>query len=259
VQTWREHDSTVIATGYTVNGEHWMDWPHLASFCFRDDTDTVMALAQPPIRTDVITDTFRRSVLPLALQTRGQEVLHSSAVQFPQGVVALCAVSETGKSTLAYALSRRGFPLWADDAVAFDITERDVCSVPLPFRFRLRPRSAAYFAYGQGDTSGATQTAKHGQCEAVPLAAICVLEQRTSATLDAIVDVQQLAPAAAFREILAHAYCFSLDDMARKRAMMQHYLLLAQRVPIFTARFQTGLQHVDTIVKAIVRAVDQIA
>lgn len=256
--TWREHDGTEIATGYTVNGEHWMDWPHLASFCFRDDADAVVALAHAPTRTELITDTFRRSVLPMALQRRGHEVLHSSAVQLPQGVVALCAVSETGKSTLAYALSRRGYPLWADDAVALTINKHSVRSVPLPFRIRLRPRSAAFFAPEQANTDETTQAAAAAHSNALPLAAICILEQRPSGALNSVVDVQRFAPVDAFREVLAHAYCFNLDDLERKRTMLQHYLMVAQHVPIFAVRFQTGLQHVDAIVNSVVQSVDQI-
>src|SRR5829696_203522 len=47
------------------------------------------------------------------------ETLHASAVVAPAGVVAFCARSATGKSTLAASLHRRGYDLWADDAVVW--------------------------------------------------------------------------------------------------------------------------------------------
>ena len=60
---------------------------------------------------------------------RGWEALHASAVLSPQGVVAFCAGSGTGKSTIARGLSERGYQLCADDAVAvkadFAINRRD--------------------------------------------------------------------------------------------------------------------------------------
>jgi hypothetical protein len=117
VQVWRDHEGTVCAAGHTVAGRHWMHVPRIGSFAFGPCAgDAVHVFAEPSARPESVLDTFRRMVLPLALQAQGEEVLHASAVRMLQGVVALCAVSETGKSTLAYALSRRGFPLWADDA-----------------------------------------------------------------------------------------------------------------------------------------------
>ncbi len=74
---------------------------------------------------DSIEDTYRRGVLPLVLQLRGHEVLHASAVSTASGLLVLCGVSGTGKSTFAYGLSRRGYPLWADDAVVLDIEDED--------------------------------------------------------------------------------------------------------------------------------------
>lgn len=50
---------------------------------------------------------------------RGYEGLHAAAVQTPDGVVALAGPSGTGKSTLALELVSRGYPLFADDVLAF--------------------------------------------------------------------------------------------------------------------------------------------
>ena len=56
-------------------------------------------------------------VLPNVSLAHGREALHASAVETPQGVVAIAAPSETGKSTLAAELTRRGWPLFADDVL----------------------------------------------------------------------------------------------------------------------------------------------
>ena len=71
----------------------------------------IVSLVKPGVSPDAIEETFERGVLPLALQARGIQVLHASGIETPQGVVAFCARSQTGKSTLAYACSRAwGFP-----------------------------------------------------------------------------------------------------------------------------------------------------
>jgi|HubBroStandDraft_6_1064221.scaffolds.fasta_scaffold61740_3 hypothetical protein len=58
-------------------------------------------------------------VLPSVALMRGYEALHASAVDSPEGVVAIAAPSGMGKTTLALELVGRGWPLFADDVLAF--------------------------------------------------------------------------------------------------------------------------------------------
>jgi hypothetical protein len=58
-------------------------------------------------------------ILPNVALMRGYEALHASAVDSPEGVVALAAPSGTGKTTLALELVRRGWALFADDVLTF--------------------------------------------------------------------------------------------------------------------------------------------
>lgn len=69
-------------------------------------------------------------VLPNVSLARGREVLHASAVETPLGVVALAAPSGAGKSTLAIELVRRGWPLFADDALVLDATGPSLLAHP---------------------------------------------------------------------------------------------------------------------------------
>ncbi len=56
-------------------------------------------------------------VLPNVAIMRGYEALHASAVDSPEGVVAVAGPSGTGKTTLALELVGRGWPLVADDVL----------------------------------------------------------------------------------------------------------------------------------------------
>ncbi len=253
VQVWHDKEGLLFAYGYTLGGVHWLNLPYLASYCFRSGDDEVQAFPEPSARRDIVQDMFYRAVLPVALQALGQEVLHASAVRLPHGVLALCAASEMGKSTLAYGLSRRGFPLWADDALAFDTSGRYVSALPLPFNIRLRPASASFFGVdGHARTTpfdpARTEQQQH---EPAPLAAICVLARDNNATEP--VCMEQFGAAHAFGALIDHAYCFNLDDRERKRRMMQQYLELSARVPIFALRFHEGLGHLPTIIGLIER------
>ena len=190
-------------------------------------------------------DTFARSVLPFALHTRGTQVLHASAVLGSSGLCVLCARSGTGKSTIAYALSRRpGALLWADDAVAFDVDAARPNALPLPFSLRLRPASAEHL--GRAD-----RPLVRGPLIDRPAAisSVIVLEQ-LPATAPQDVRVTRLSDDTAFTSVLEHAYCFSFDSRFMKRTS-EAYLSLVARVPIYQVRFAGRLELIQRIVDVL--------
>jgi len=193
----------------------------------------------------------------MALSALGDEVLHASGIVGPHGVVALCAESETGKSTLAYALSRRGYAPWADDAVSFRIDgNANVESFPLPFAIRLRAAPAARFGRGNGrDPVTLEHLAPLDDAVPAPIAAICVLERVQELRGDEPVVVERLRPTAAFPLVLAHAYCYSDADIERNRLMIVRYLRLVAHVPTFRVHLTSTLDRLDQVVDVIRRSV----
>src|SRR5436853_3459621 len=107
VEVWRDIHGTVSAYAEILGDEYWMHLPGLASFSFSPCGNEIAASVPGAVREDLVVDAYRRKVLPMALQVCGREVLHASAVRSAAGVTALCGVSEAGKSTIAYGLSRR--------------------------------------------------------------------------------------------------------------------------------------------------------
>jgi hypothetical protein len=191
------------------------------------------------VTSELVSDAFERSVLPMALQALGGEALHASGVIGPSGVVALCGDSGAGKSTLACALSARGHVLWADDAVAFEVASAGVVAVPLPFRMKLRPDSAAVLGDGRVLESAERPSA--------PLAAAVILRRDAARPL----SVARLEGGRAFRAALEQGYCYRPSDVERRGRMVDAYLELVARVPIVEVRFQPGWGHLDLLVDAL--------
>jgi hypothetical protein len=231
-QAWHEPGEAVSARCSVVDGRHRVDVPGLVTFSFETDAREVRALAHPPARPEAIQEVFGHSVLPLVLQALGTEVLHASAVVTSRGVVAFCGASGIGKSTVAYGLHRRGYPLRADDAVALRPSAVAVEVIPLPFDVRLRPAAALFFGHGARSTrlAGAPALAVREDGEPARLAAVCILERVSDAGGTA---VELLRPSAAFAALLPHAYCFDPSAAERKRRMLGRYLDLAARLPVF--------------------------
>jgi hypothetical protein len=236
VQAWRE-EGQVCAYGYAAGGFSWLHLPGVASYRFSDGDQAVIAVARPSVRPDLVVDGFERSVLPMALQALGHEVLHASAVLGPQGVLALCGDSGAGKSTLARVLNLRGYPLWADDAVAFECSGDAVHALPLPFRLNLRPPSLAAFGAPSGELDRSVVAGR------APLAAVFIIQRNATARLDS--SLRRPTPAEAFRAALAQGYCYRPDDAERTGRMIREYLELVARVPVFQATLEEGLDQVE--------------
>jgi len=256
VEVWRGAGGAVVAYGTILHGEHWIDMPGVARFRFGHSSLSVIARPHPAASPGLVEDGYRRTVLPLTLQVQGTEVLHASAVRSPRGVVAFCAGSGTGKSTLAAALGERGYPLWADDAIAVDTSTAPVMTVRLPFRLRLRRASAEFFGGERAARVAGSEVPEEGVGERVRVAALCVL-QRTDRVAGAVA-VERLCASAALPAVLVHAYCFSLRDPDHKRRMLQHYVSLVTKIPVFEVWIESGLERLpevlDGIEQALVRA-----
>ena len=261
IELWRDNDGTICAYGGNLNGACWMHLPGVATFSFSDENAEITATADASAARGRIVDAYYRTVLPLALQTRGIEVLHASAVKVHGGIVALCGIKETGKSTIAYALSRRGHSLRADDAVAFTRSGDIVQALSLPFTMRLRPSSAAFF----GRNGMSERKSPHAEAQGPVvlteerLAAVFILERNSPALSTMAPSVRRLTGAPAFLSALTHAYCFSPNNELQTARMVQHYLDLAAHVPVFEVRFGAGLRWLPAITSAIEEMVAAVA
>ncbi len=257
-EVWRDSDGAVLAYAEGADGEYWMHVPGLASFRFSSRGDEIAATVASTAREELVLDAYRRRVLPMALQVCGREVMHASAVRAPAGVIALCADSETGKSTIAFGLSSRGYPLWADDLVAFDIKDHVGRAISLPFSLRLRPSAAALFDLDTTQPSIATgdDDSPPGK-ETAPLLAVCVLRREDAGA--APIAVRRLSLAEAFAAVLAHAWSFGVEDSERKRRMIHNYLDLAAGTPVFDICFQPGLTNLPAILDALEQVMTESA
>ena len=222
-----------------------VDLPDLGAFYYACGDADVRAVPRVDLDRELLLETYHHCVLPLILPALGTSVLHASAVLLPHGVAVFCASSSTGKSTIATGLARRGYALWADDAVAFELDARQAIAVPLPFAPRLRRDAAEFFAR-IGPPHPVLRCLRD---ERAPIAYLCLLDR--VANQPAAVEVKRLDPPSAFKAALGHAYCFSVKDPAQKRRTVESYLALTARVPVYEVRFQPGLERLSTVVDAV--------
>jgi hypothetical protein len=247
---WVDYEGTPSAYFYRSGDEYWAYLPAVGAF--RSDPDgRVVAVPNAGVSDELVVDTYRRTIAPMTLQLLGRQVLHASAVESSSGVIGFCADSQTGKSTIAFGLSRRGYRVYADDALAFEGAGSDIRAFELPFSVRLRPGSAAYFdvpvpAAPLLDADGRITVGD----KTAPLAALCVLSRQDEGQG---VELRRLGADAVIQRLLPHAYCFTLLDEELKRRTVEEYLALAARVPVYEARFTATLDELPGLLTEIER------
>ena len=95
--------------------------PGLARFLVREAGEIVVDPA-PGAAPEDLAIFAAGPMLGLLLQLGGRIVLQASAVAVAGGAVLFCGPTSAGKSTLAAALGRRGYPTICDDLCAIDMT-----------------------------------------------------------------------------------------------------------------------------------------
>jgi hypothetical protein len=68
------------------------------------------------------------------------------------------------------------------------------------------------------------------------------------------VILASLKASEAYPALLANAHCFSLEDPARKRLMLDRYLSLVARVPVMALAVPDGLDDLPAMLDALERA-----
>jgi hypothetical protein len=243
----RDLEGAPSAYGARRAGELWVEVPEVATFHLADDAATLTAVPDQSVDSEAVLDAYYGAALPLVVQaTRGLEVLHASAVRVPLrgDVTAFCGISESGKSTIAYALASRGYGHWSDDAVAFRTEAGEsVTAVGLPFTVKLREASAAHF----GASPVVTEAIEDFAWSSSPLGAVFVLEASNGDRPREAVVVERLSSSEALHALLPNAYRFRPQTDERRRQAMRSYLELVASVPVFLAGFPGGLHRLPEV------------
>jgi hypothetical protein len=235
----RDPAGNALAIASTEDGEYRLRFPGLATFAYLPGANEVRVAPDANTPRSVVEDLFRTAALPLLLQAEGYEAIHASAVQMPGGVVAFCGFSGTGKTTVAYALSQRGYDLWADDVVLWSssgVGGNLPSSSRLPHTVNLRPESRRFF----GLVPDADVVVGTARSEEDQVGAIAVLAPVAAPVL----KITPLSLDVALTAILPHVHCFfAAEGRARKTAAA--YLDLVSRIPVLRFQFAADFAHFD--------------
>ena len=242
---------SVCARAYVGPDWHWIVWPGVGTYRFQLDGRVVEALPDPGARLADVEDMYARYVLPIVMQAVGAEAIHASAVSSSEGVLAFCGERGAGKSTVAYALRRRGYTHRADDVLALEVSGHAVNVLTLPFEPRLRPASAEFFGTDTGRRP-VRALPPDATPEREPLAALFVLDGREGS---APPEISRLAGTGAILSALQHAHCFNPEDAVNRRRHFENYLEIAARIPVISVRYCYGLDRLEELLDCLLQSI----
>lgn len=107
----------------------WLQVPRVARFLVRNGTE-ILIDPEPGIDEDSIRLYLLSSAFAALLFQRGHFILRGDAIRVGDQCLACIGPSGVGKSTLAVALAKRGYPILADDLVVMDAQCRVLPSFP---------------------------------------------------------------------------------------------------------------------------------
>lgn len=264
VTSWKDDRGTDVAYVATMGAWHWIEVKGVGSYRFAGKRPAeglvVEVIPHAGVSREILIDQYFRGVLPYVWHAYGMEALHASAFALAGKTVAMCAERRTGKSTLNFAMAKRGATAIADDAVLLDFgslsspasTERDPILVrPVPFEFRLRRKSAEHFSTPDKSQVLVNEDRTAGLAgEAHELSAVILLARQKHG-----ISIGRVTSSKVFTALLEHALVFSLGEKSRKITTASNYLRLARAVPVFRFGFPKGLEHVEEICERLERFV----
>ena len=169
----------------------------------------------------------------LALSQRGWFVLHASATECDEHLVAVCGHSGAGKSTMAAMFAATGARAFADDIVPLRVEGEQVTGVAGPTLAKLAsvPPAAAPFVREVGPEAIGDKVLSAWRCAARPgergrLAVVVVLEDGDGVALT------PLRGQRAVSELLRHAFGLNAAGMRRQEAHLTTATAVAARVPV---------------------------
>jgi len=207
LRVWQSRNGAYMRLCYLNGMQFWLD---------RDGTN-VWTSGPDSCSIENIATYLLGPVLGVLLRLRGTVCLHASAVAMQDRSVALVGPSGAGKSTTAAILAHRGWSIVSDDVVALAEEGGTFCVLPAYPYLCLLPESVSML-YGSSehlprfipqwekrrlavDKLG-TEKIKFER-RALPLAAIYLLEQRTSSSEP---NVALLSQRTAFMALVANSY-----------------------------------------------------
>jgi len=257
---WLSLEGEETSLFYRESDEYVVRFPDRADFIISLDRQTVACTPAPGVPDAVIEVLYFNQIVPLVMGFNGDLVLHASAVVIEGRAVAFLGPTRRGKSTLAAAFAKAGYPFLTDDGLILDSDDEDYWVRPRAPALRLCSDSEAAILrsperrIGREDLKGrivaGSEIPFHNQ--PVPLAAIYLLPepQRRDRT-----EMLPLSRPLALSELLKHSFILDVEDRQRVGDLFNRLANLVERIDCFALDYPRRYPELPGVLDSIIRHV----
>ena len=205
--------------------------------------------------------TIHNSVLPAIANHTGRLSLHGSAVVIGNRAVAFMGLSRRGKTTLAGACARAGYPFLTEDWLELSGDDRQgFDALPKLPHLRLFPDSAAYLRSHNPDKADGGEKIELHAGDYLPFAdtpfPLKAIFHLGPGTADETV-IAPVNPSAALVSILPNAFVLDSHDKTRMRGHFQRLGMLAATVASYSLDYPRRFDHLAAVVRTVAGHVEQ--
>jgi hypothetical protein len=244
------------------DGAYYLIWPGLFEFLISSDGRRIFCRQHGKSSWEAFQTYLFGQVLSFALLKQGIESLHCTALVTEQGAVGFIADCGQGKSSLAAAFLKAGYPLLTDDLLVVREENGGFLAYPSFARIKLFPRVARAFL-GERVT-GVTMNPYTKKliipldpelsCAIpAPLKAIFVLRGRPAKSRSKSISIRPLSRRRAFLDLIAHTFNSVVKDPERIKRQFALNTKLTATIPIKSLSYPRNLTRLPEVVNAIIK------
>lgn len=132
-----------------IDGGFLLRFNELSDFFVSGDGKNIVYVSGTEIPSNTIRHLLLDQVIPLAINLRGGEALHASAVLAQEGAIAFAGATGVGKSTVAGSFLSVNHPILSDDCLALTEKNQEIYALPAYPGLRLWEDASAWL-FGEG-------------------------------------------------------------------------------------------------------------
>lgn len=258
-QVWRTDAQAVWALFYRVGSQYLLRFPGWADFIISGDGLSVEVFPAIGVADETIRHLYLNQALPLAVSRQMRLVLHGSAVEIGDSVVAFLGRSGLGKSTLAAGFAADGFRFLTDDGLMVSHSEEGGYLVQPSHpsirlwedsRRALMPDTPLAPAVDFTSKSRLLAGTEIPFCETpLPLKSVYVLEK---SNVDGVV-IEAVSRRDAVIQMVKNCFLLDVDESVALRHHYGQLLSMANQVPFFRLDYPRAFDFLPQVRDAVIR------
>ncbi|MBV7258290.1 hypothetical protein [Erythrobacter crassostreae] len=251
---WISPNGDCVCEFHRTSGGFKLRFPDEADFEIDGETGAVAAVPVSEGSENLVQKLFDNSIVPLLGNHNGGVFLHGSGVRTPSGAIAFLGHSRSGKTTLAGAFAKSGYPFMAEDVVELDQRANGYRLLPNSAGLRLFKDSAEYLLGSDVGFSDVDGKQRIDAADHLPFADqphnLCAMFM-LGADHEAALALEPLSSSAALQGLMQHGFILDVEDRQRLESHFNRIGELVEAIPTFSLDYPRDYSTLPNVISAI--------